>query len=361
MATCGSGTGLGETGESGMMDNALEDPVSASAAPDSTARPAPRRPPGLKVLWPYAIPIVLIHLLALTALVPWLFSWTGLIVMLVGVHFYGQSINLCYHRMLSHRSFRVPKWLERIFVFVALCCLQDTPGRWVATHRMHHNHSDEDPDPHTPLVSLLWAHVGWLMYYNPRTHNLAAYERFARDVLSDPWYMRLEKEPLLPLLIYVAHAMAYLAVGWAAGWAIYGTPADGLQLGLSLLVWGVIVRTVVVWHITWSVNSLTHAWGYRNYETGEKSRNNWLVALLSVGEGWHNNHHADPASASVQHRWWELDISYYQIKMLQWLGLASDVRVPRHKRKASRAPADGPEPSETGSDSATVGQTTHGT
>jgi fatty-acid desaturase len=286
------------------------------------------------VLWAYAIPIVTMHVLALAAAVPWLFSWTGLILMLVGVHIYGQAINLYYHRMLSHRSFRVPRWLERTFAILALCCLQDTPARWVATHRLHHNHSDEEPDPHTPLVNFFWAHIGWLLVHNPRTHSASVYEKYARDLLSDPFYMRLEKNPVLPFLMYVAHAVLYFAIGLAIG-GYTGGPAAGVQFGLSLLVWGVILRTVVVWHITWSVNSLTHLWGYRNYETGEQSRNNWLVSLLSVGEGWHNNHHADPASASVQHRWWEIDISYYQIKLLEKLGLASNVRIPRHRRKAA--------------------------
>ena len=112
----------------------------------------------------------------------------------------------------------------------------------------------------------------------------------------------------------------------------------GLQFGTSLLVWGALVRTVVVWHITWSVNSLSHLFGYKNHDTDDHSTNNWLVALLTVGEGWHNNHHHDPASASNQHRWWEFDITYYEIKLLEKLGLASKVIPPRHiRRKRSEA------------------------
>jgi fatty-acid desaturase len=316
----------------------MENPaIDISAVPSPVAGsadvPRVRRP----ILWAYAIPIALMHLLACLAFVPWLFTWTGAVVMLIGVHVFGQAINLYYHRMLSHRSFRVPRWLERMFAILALCCLQDTPARWVATHRLHHNHSDEEPDPHTPLVSFFWAHVGWLLVRNPGTHNLAVYHKYARDILSDPFYMRLEKNPWLPFAVYVAHAVLYFAAGWAAGWWWTGQWLPAVQFGASLLVWGVIVRTVVVWHITWSVNSLTHLWGYRNYDTGEGSRNNWLVSLLSVGEGWHNNHHADPASASVQHRWWELDISYWQIRLLERLGLAWDVRQPRHRRRRAAA------------------------
>ena len=313
----------------------MEQQISNTAVLTAPALATAKRRQPRGILWFYAIPITAMHLLAGLAPVPWLFSWTGVIVMVLGVHVYGQAINLCYHRMLSHRSFRVPRWLERFFVILALCCLQDTPARWVATHRLHHNHSDEEPDPHTPLVSFLWAHIGWLLVRDPRTHTLAVYQKYAKDLLSDPFYMRLEKNPWLPFAVYIGHAAIYFLAGLSAGWWLGGDIAAGVQFGLSLLVWGVIVRTVVVWHITWSVNSLTHLWGYRNYETGEHSRNNWLVAVLSVGEGWHNNHHADPASASVQHRWWELDISYLQIRLLERLGLARGVRQPRHKRRTA--------------------------
>jgi stearoyl-CoA desaturase (delta-9 desaturase) len=291
-----------------------------------------------KVRWPYAITIVFVHVLALAALVPWLFSWTGLIVMLIGVHVFGQAINLCYHRLLTHHSATVPKWLEHFFVRVALCCFQDTPGRWVATHRYHHNHSDEQEDPHSPLVTFLWGHIGWLVVHNRGTDNITTYRKYAPDILQDPYYLKLEKS-VSWIWIYVAHAALYFATGLGIGWALGGITA-GLQFGLSLLVWGVFVRTVVVWHITWSVNSLTHLFGYSNYETDDNSRNNWLVALLTVGEGWHNNHHHDPVSASNQHRWWEFDVTYYEIKLLEKLGLATNVVQPRHRRHADRHAAD---------------------
>lgn len=287
-----------------------------------------------RILWPYAIALGLTHLMALAAVVPWLFSWTGLIVMILGVHVFGQGINLCYHRILTHRSAQLPKWLEYFFVVIALCCLEDTPGRWVATHRFHHNYSDEQPDPHSPLVTFFWSHVGWLLVGNTAAHSAAAYQKWAPDILRDPFYMKLEKT-LLWVWVYVAHAVLFFLVGFTIGWATT-SPLHGLQFGLSLLVWGVLVRTVVVWHITWSVNSLTHLFGYRNYETDENSRNNWLVALLTVGEGWHNNHHHDPASSSNQHRWWEIDITYYEIKLLEKLGLAKKVIAPKHIRHAHR-------------------------
>ncbi|MBI2823319.1 MAG: fatty acid desaturase [Planctomycetia bacterium] len=289
------------------------------------------------ILWAYTLPIVIIHALALLACIPWLFSWTGLAVMLVGVHMFGNlGINLGYHRLLTHRSFQTPKWLEHCFSVVALCCMQDTPARWVATHRLHHSHADGPDDPHSPLDDFVWGHIGWLFRRSPALHDIALYQTYARDLLADPFYMRLEKRPALAGFIYLAHAALFFLVGLVGGRLWWGDWAAGLQFGASLLVWGVIVRTVVVWHITWSVNSVTHMFGYRSYDTPENSRNNWLVAVLSAGEGWHNNHHWDPSSARVQHRWWELDTTFYTIWLLEKVGLAWAVIAPRHSRRTAR-------------------------
>lgn len=287
-------------------------------------------------MWTVAVVIGGMHVLALAAALPWLFSWTALIVCILGVHIFGQAITIGYHRLLSHRSFQTPKWFEHVIVIMALCCMEATPGRWIATHRYHHNHSDEHHDPHSPLVGFMWAHFGWLMVHNRSLNSIATYEKYARDILGDPFYMKLEKKPMLPLLVYLAHAAVFFLAGGVIGFLAQGTMLEALRMGLSLLVWGVIVRTVLVWHITWSVNSLTHLFGYRSHNTDDNSRNNWLVALLSVGEGWHNNHHHDPASASVQHKWWELDLSYYEIRLLEKLGLARKVTPPRHIRHAKR-------------------------
>ncbi len=312
-------------------------PTGAPARPDRLPLPDCIVP--ARVNWPYVIGIGSIHALALLALLPWLFSWTGLIVMVAGVFFFGQSINLCYHRVLTHRSCVLPKWLEHFYVVLALCCLQDTPAKWIAVHRYHHQHSDHQEDPHSPLVTFLWAHVGWLCVKNESTHSLATLRKYAPDVLKDPFYMKLEKSYTW-LLYFAAHALLFAGVGFAIG-ALAAGPMEGLRMSASLLVWGVFARVVAVWHITWSVNSVTHAFGYKNHETDDESRNNWLVALLAVGEGWHNNHHADPASATNQHRWWELDITYMNIWALEKLGLAKKVRAPRHVRHARRAAASG--------------------
>lgn len=312
-------------------------PASRETARDeSDALPLPDQVVPGRLVWSYAITIAAFHALALLALAPWLFTWAGLIAMVAGVFVFGQGINLCYHRLLTHRSFTTPRWFEHALVVVALCCLQDTPAKWVAIHRYHHNHSDHQEDPHSPLVNFLWAHVGWLIIRNPGAHNIDVYGKYAKDILSDRFYFRMEKT-MLAVWIYLAHAAALTALGGCIGWVVGGDGASAARFAASMLVWGVIVRTVVVWHITWSVNSLTHLFGYQRYETGENSRNNWLVALLAVGEGWHNNHHHDPASATNQHRWWEFDATYCVIRALELVGLARDVTRPRHVRHAERA------------------------
>ncbi len=292
---------------------------------------------GKRIAWRYAVPIVAIHLLALACLWPWLFSWTGVVLLVAGIYFYGGlGINIAYHRLLTHRSFQCPLWLEHALTVVALCCMEDAPGSWVATHRMHHNESDCTPDPHSPLVSFLWGHIGWLLVENHDVRCFSAYDRYARDVLRDPFYMRLQRT-MLGVYIYLGHAALYFTAGLVAGSISTGTALGGVQFGLSFLFWGVFLRTVCVWHITWSVNSLSHMHGYRTYETQENSRNNWFVAFITSGEGWHNNHHADPASATNSHRWWELDGTFWVIWLLERCGLATHVVRPRHRRQAPTA------------------------
>ena len=271
---------------------------------------------------------IVFHVLALTAFIPYLFSWTGVALVFVGFYvFGGLGINVGYHRLLTHRSFRCPKWLERTFTVLGVCWLQDSPGRWVAVHRLHHKHSDTRPDPHTPLVSLIWSHLGWMIFKNRNLRARRTVGKYAKDVLKDPFYMWMHRHKRWQF-VYAAHALLFYAAGLLAGWVMTGTFAGSLQFGLSVFVWGVIVRTIYVWHVTWSANSLTHLFGYRNYETGENSRNNWFVAILTLGEGWHNNHHAHQQSARHGHRWWELDPIYYTILLLRAVGLVTDLRHP---------------------------------
>jgi fatty-acid desaturase len=309
--------------------------------PTTRHLPLPTAVDRRRVVWSYAITVGLYHLAALLAVLPWLFSWTGLVLAIVGVYvFGGLGINLCYHRLLTHRGLTCPKWLEHGFAVLGVCSMQDTPGRWVAVHRRHHEYSDRQEDPHSPLVNFLWGHVGWMLVDNRDLTRLGIYERYAKDVLRDPFYRRLERTLLYPIIILASWAVYFLG-GFAASLLSGGSVADAARFGASVLIWGVFVRTVLVWHITWSVNSAAHLWGYRNYETGEQSRNNWFVAILTSGEGWHNNHHADPRSARHGHRRAEIDLIFMLVQILESVGLAWDVRrpdqrlaeLPSHKKR----------------------------
>ena len=170
----------------------------------------------------------------------------------------------------------VSKWLEhacrsgRVHV-------TDSPARWVMVHRLHHQHSEREEDPHSPLAGFFWGHMGWLLLENRFLSRLDSYERYARDILRDPFYLRFERG-LLWLWAYVAHAVLFYLAGLAIGWYSTGTYLGGVQFGLSLLLYGVVFRTIYCWHITWGVNSISHIWGYRNFTTDENSRNNWFIA-----------------------------------------------------------------------------------
>jgi len=156
--------------------------------PASKRLPMPEATQPVRIDWGYVCSIVGIHVLSLLMFVPWYFSWTGLVVAIFGFPLYGLfGITLCYHRILTHRGLTIPKWLEHIFAILGVCSLQDTPARWVAVHRLHHQHSDHEDDPHSPLVNFLWAHVGWVVVRHREHSRLTFFEQYARDVLRDPF------------------------------------------------------------------------------------------------------------------------------------------------------------------------------
>lgn len=272
--------------------------------------------------------IAAIHLIALLAFVPWFFSWTGTVLALLGLYVFGTlGISLCFHRMLTHRSFVCPPWLEHSLAILGLCSVQDTPARWVGIHRQHHEHADEQPDPHSPLANFLWAHIGWMLFRNRELTRIRLVSRYAKDVMRDPFYAKLEQNFRWVRVVLISW-LGFFGSAFLVELVVGGSALDAIQFGFSVLIWGVFVRTVVVWHITWSVNSVTHTWGYRNYDTDECSRNNLIIGFLSHGEGWHNNHHAAPRSARFGHRWWELDVTWLTIRLLSALGLARKIVTP---------------------------------
>ena len=245
------------------------------------------------------------HLGAVAAL--FFFSWPAFFS---AVFLYWASLSLGigmgYHRLLTHRSYQVPKWLEHTLAVCGTLALEGGPIFWVATHRVHHQFSDKQGDPHTPRDGKWWSHMVWMMVGDVTHCDATASAKYAPDIAADPFYVWLSKYHYVPLTVV---GITLLAVG-----------------GLPFLLWGVFFRVTLGLHATWMVNSLTHIWGRRRFATRDDSRNNWFVAALSFGEGWHNNHHAHPTSARHGLAWYEVDISWMTIRLLQALGLAKAVR-----------------------------------
>lgn len=316
------------------------DVSTANLAYPAVALPIPRlpMPAGVKpdrIIWRWATPIGIYHLLALLAFTPWFFSWTGVVAALLGFYVFAiLGVNVGFHRLLTHRGFSCPKWVEHSLAILGVCSLQGPPAFWVAAHRRHHHYADEQPDPHSPLVSFFWAHIGWLLVDTGVFSPLGWKFQYAKDLLHDPFYAHLDRSYVW---IALGSWVGFFVAGVVAGLLIGDSAPQALQFGASLLLWGVVVRTVAVWHITWSVNSVTHLWGYRNYESDENSRNNVFIGILAAGEGWHNNHHADQRSAKHGHLWWELDGTYLTIRLLAALGLVRDIVMPNARLAAARA------------------------
>ncbi len=249
------------------------------------------------------------------------FSWPAFWAFVVLAVVTGMlGVTLCYHRLLAHRSFSLPRPLEYLLALFACMAFQNGPVKWVAVHRVHHAYSDRPQDPHSPTRGFWWAHIGWLLVNDDFLDNWDRYAKWAPDLAKDPVHRFLNNTH--GLYQFLLGGLLYLLGGW------------------PFVVWGVFVRTVFVWHGTWLVNSASHIWGYRTYDTGERSTNNWWVAALTFGEGWHNNHHAFLSSAAHGLRWWEVDVTYATIRLLNWLGLAKNVRVAKPAEQAPSVPLE---------------------
>lgn len=259
--------------------------------------------------WPNSIALIGVHVVALLAFFPIFFSWSALIVVAVLAYLTGAiGVTLCYHRTLTHRSLRLRRPVEYAMAVFGTLAMQGAPIEWVATHRVHHANADHDGDPHSVELGFSWAHVKWLLHKNKNVPTAEQRRHFCPDLVSDPFYRALT---YLHVPLQVVLALVLLAIG---GW--------------SWVIWGIFVRLVVTYHTTWFVNSAAHTLGYRTYKTSDRSTNSWWVALLTFGEGWHNNHHAFPFSARHGLAWFEIDMTWWHIKMLQLLRLADSVRVP---------------------------------
>jgi len=256
--------------------------------------------------WFTTIVLALLHLGAIAAL--FMFSWTAFAT---AVFFYwiatGLGISMGYHRLHTHRSYKVPTALEYFFAVCGTLTLEGGPIFWVATHRVHHQNSDQPGDPHSPRDGAWWSHAGWILLGETKHNNTRLMSKYAPDLAKDRFYVWLNNNHWLPV---VALGVLLLAIG-----------------GLPMMLWGICVRVVFGLHATWLVNSATHMWGSRRFPTRDDSRNNWWVALLTFGEGWHNNHHAHPTSARHGLAWYEFDPTWITLKVLRFFRVARSIQV----------------------------------
>jgi len=262
-------------------------------------------PEDQRIHWPYVVPFALVHVVAIAGVLWISVSWRAL-VLCAGMYYvrmFGLAVG--YHRYFAHRTFRTSRVGQFLLALLASTAAQKGPLWWAGHHRNHHRHSDTELDVHSPSQrGFWWAHVGWIFCQK--------YDATDFDVIKDfakyPELRWLDKFALLPPVV--------LAVGLWLSFSWVG------------LFWGFFFSTVVLWHGSFTVNSLMHVWGSRRYLTPDTSRNNWPLVFVTLGENWHNNHHHYQASASQGFFWWEIDFGYYGIKVLSWLGLVWDVRTP---------------------------------
>ena len=264
--------------------------------------------------WLRCLPFIAMHVACFAAL------WTGVswLAVLVAAALYFVRMFLItafYHRYFSHRTFRTTRWFQFVAAFAGCTAGQRGPLWWAAHHRHHHAHSDDEFDKHSPkLHGFVYSHLGWFL----TRHNFSTDTRLVRDWLRYPELRFLDRFDWIPFALLGAAI-------WTAGSFAAAHAPELRTSGAQLFVW-FLISTIVLYHATYTINSLAHQWGTRRFETPDDSRNNAFLALLTLGEGWHNNHHHYPASVRQGFLWWEIDVSFYVLKALSWLGLVWDLR-----------------------------------
>jgi len=257
-----------------------------------------------RINWVTTSFMTLFHLGAIVAL--FFFTWKALFVAIFLWWISGSlGIGMCYHRLLTHRGYKTPRWVEYTLTVFSCLALEGGPIFWVATHRIHHKYSDKEGDPHSPVDGTWWAHMGWILIGRSMHHDTTTLTKFVPDLAKDKFHVWITKYHYVPMI-----ALGAILLAWG-GWSVF--------------LWGIFLRTVVGLHATWLVNSATHLWGSRRFKTSDNSTNNLVVALLTWGEGWHNNHHAHPVSSRHGLKWYEVDFNWYGIWTLKKLGLAKKV------------------------------------
>ncbi|GJS04889.1 palmitoyl-monogalactosyldiacylglycerol delta-7 desaturase, chloroplastic-like protein [Tanacetum coccineum] len=261
-----------------------------------------------------SVGILAIHILALFA--PFTFTWGAFWAAFVTYVFCGLfGVTLTYHRILAHRSLKVPKWLEYIFAYLGVLSFQRDPIFWVSIHRFHHQYVDSEKDPHSPIFGFWFSHMGWLF---DTGYIIEKYQdrNNVEDLKCQKFYRFIRRT-------YVWHKFVFAVLVYALG-------------GFTYFVWTVGVATTWGYHVTFLVNSACHIWGNQMWKTNDLSKNNWWVAMVTFGEGWHNNHHAFEYSARHGLEWWQVDFCWYTIKFLEALGLATNVKLPAKEHKMKK-------------------------
>jgi len=256
--------------------------------------------------WHTATFMAFFHIGAVAAL--FMFSWKALVAAVV-LWWISASlgVGMGFHRLLTHRGYKTPRLVEYFITLCGLLSLEGGAINWVVTHRMHHAHTDAPGDPHTPRDGGWWAHIGWMLKGTAQSHDRETMERYAPDMMKDKFHVLANNFYWVPIIFL---AIGLLALG---GW--------------SFVLWGVFFRITFNFHSTWLVNSATHMWGRRRFATRDDSTNNWWVALLTFGEGWHNNHHAFPTAARHGLAWYEIDLNWWGIRTMQFLHLAKGIKL----------------------------------
>ena len=266
--------------------------------------------------------MVMFHIGAVAAL--FFFSWKALFVAAFLWWVSGSlGIGMGYHRLLTHRGYKTPKWMEYFLTVCATLTLEGGPIFWVATHRIHHQLTDKPGDPHSPRDGKWWSHMGWIITGKAMHQSTTELAPYVPDLRKDKFHVWISKWHWVPLTVL---GLGILAVG---GW--------------QMVLWGIFLRVTVGLHCTWLVNSATHLWGSRRFATDDDSRNSFWVAILTFGEGWHNNHHAHAQSARHGLRWYEIDMNWYGIQALRLMGLAKGIKLPRADSRVKEIGAERPQ------------------
>mmetsp|Transcript_63493 Transcript_63493/g.204619 ORF Transcript_63493/g.204619 Transcript_63493/m.204619 type:complete len:424 (-) Transcript_63493:305-1576(-) len=257
----------------------------------------------------YMFLFLIMHIGAFAA--PFYFNWQAFGMFAALACLTKLGITISFHRQLSHQSFKTPKWVEYAWSYLGMIALQGHPIKWVLWHRQHHAVTDKEADVHSPLDGLWWSHMGWEL--QTKDNWIPPLKNTVKDLESQWFYRHVAKWYHVYSIIIPVALLAKLG-GW------------------PMVLWGFFARTVWVWHVTGAVNSVCHVWGFRDWNTDDLSMNNWLIGLLAMGEGWHNNHHAFEQSVRHGLKWWQIDVSWYIIVAMEKLGLAWGLKYPSKQK-----------------------------